>query len=226
MPAPADRRAAAPATSPVPGDGGDPHLSALPVARARMGWLLLVGGAVGLLASFVLSVERYRLALDPTGYTPSCSLNPVISCGTVMAQEQAAILGFPNPFLGVAAFPVPVTLGAVLLSGTALPRWVWRGLQLGVTAAAVLVAWFVTQAYYAIHALCPYCMVVWAVVVPMFWVLTADNLDRGRIPVPAALHPLVRALVDYRLLVVLLSYALLAALAGVEFWAYWRTLLP
>ena len=196
---------------------------ASPLVPRSLGWLLAVGGAVGFLAAFVLTVERFKLALDPS-YVPSCSLNPVLSCGSVMAKPQAALFGFPNPMLGIAAFAVATTLGLLVVSRTPLPRWVWVGLQVGLTAGMVFVAWLVSQSLYSIGALCPYCMVVWAVVIPMFVSVTATNLERGVLPTPAGARSAVVALSDYRVLVVVLVYLVVVALAGVRFWDYWSTL--
>jgi hypothetical protein len=53
----------------------------------------------------VLAVERYALLADPA-YVPTCSLNPVLNCGSIMASSQAEAFGFPNPLLGVAGAPV------------------------------------------------------------------------------------------------------------------------
>ena len=58
-----------------------------------LGWLLLVGGLLGLAAAFVLAVEKYALLADPA-YVPTCSLNPVLSCGSVMSSLQAEVFGF------------------------------------------------------------------------------------------------------------------------------------
>ena len=207
-----------------PGGTGERHLSHLPVRPRARGLLLALGGAVGFLASMVLTVERFRLATEP-GYRPSCSVNPFISCQTVMESAQAALFGFPNPLLGIGAFAVSGTLGVLLLSGTALPRRVERGYLLGITLGAVFVAWLVVQALFSIHALCPYCTVVWAVVVPTFWVSLADGLDRGLLPVPRALRGAARAVVDFRVLLVVLTLAAIAAAVGVQFWSYWVTLL-
>ncbi|PPK98722.1 putative membrane protein [Kineococcus xinjiangensis] len=209
----------------MPTTDPEQHLSDLPVPPRRLGLLLALAGALGLAAALVLSVERYRLLLDPA-HVPSCSLNPVLACGAVMTQPQAAVLGFPNPFLGLMAFPVPLTLGVLLLAGTPLPRWVRLGFWVGTAAATAFTAWLVVQSVFVIRALCPYCMLVWAVMVPLFWISTADALDRGVLPVPAALRPLARTLVDYRLLLVALTCAALLGVVGVEFWSYWRTLLP
>ena len=200
------------------------HLSALPVSPRIRGLLLVLGGVLGFVAAFTLTVERIRLLQDPA-YVPSCSFNPVLSCGSVMQTHQAAVFGFPNPLLGIAAFAVSVTLGVLVLSRTALPRWVERGYLLGITLGTVFVGWLVVQSLYSIHALCPYCMVVWAVVIPTFWTHLADGLDRGLVPVPAALRGAARTVVDYRGLLVVLSYAAVLAMVATKFWSYWSTLL-
>ncbi|MEZ0164722.1 vitamin K epoxide reductase family protein [Kineococcus sp. LSe6-4] len=200
------------------------HLSALPVSPRGRGLLLLLGGVLGFVAAFTLTVERIMLAEDPS-YVPSCSLNPVISCGSVMVTPQAALFGFPNPLIGIAAFAVSTFLGVLVLSRVALPRWVERAYLGGITLGAVFIGWLISQSLYSIHALCPYCMVVWAVVIPTFWVHLADALDRGLLPVPGGARAAARAVVDYRVLLIVLSYAAVLAMVAVKFWSYWSTLL-
>ena len=58
-------------------------LEARPLSDRALAWLLLVGGVVGFTAAFVLAVEKIALLTDPN-YTPSCSLNPVLSIGEQM----------------------------------------------------------------------------------------------------------------------------------------------
>ncbi|QHE72984.1 vitamin K epoxide reductase family protein [Rhodococcus sp. WAY2] len=165
-----------------PGPGGD----AAPFSRS-LPWLLLIGGLVGLAAAFVLTIEKFALAAD-SAYVPSCSLNPVLNCGSVMGTAQASVFGFPNSLLGIAGFAVVAATGAGLLAGARFARWYWLGLQVGVTAAVVFVHWLIVQSLYVIGALCPYCMAVWAVTVPIFWYVTLRNLHHGTLtrPVPAA----------------------------------------
>jgi uncharacterized membrane protein len=185
---------------------------------------LVVGGLVGLLASAVLLIERIRLA-DDGDYVPSCSINPIISCGSVMESAQAALLGFPNPLIGVAAFPVVVATGAALLAGGRLARWYWLGLQAGVSAALGLVAWLVFQSLYRIGALCPYCMVVWTVVIPLFWYVTLRNLAAGVLGQAAAASRATALAREWHAPAVLMAYLLVVFLIAVRFWSYWSTLL-
>ncbi|MDE0776535.1 MAG: vitamin K epoxide reductase family protein, partial [Nocardioides sp.] len=130
--------------------------------------MLLLGGAAGFAAAFVLVVEKIALIADPD-YVPSCSLNPVLSCGSIMETDQAELFGFPNPLIGVAAFAILMTTGAALLAGASLARWYWIALQVGAVLGLAFVGWLISQSLYVIGALCPYCMVVWAVVIPVFF---------------------------------------------------------
>ncbi|GAA3724133.1 vitamin K epoxide reductase family protein [Gordonia hankookensis] len=177
--------------------------------------VLLVAGALGLLAAFTLSVERYKLFLDPS-YRPSCSLNPVLSCGSVMVTDQAAFFGFPNPYIGIAAFAVVVVIGVQSVARIDLPRWFWAGLALGSAAGVVFIHYLIFQSLYRIHALCPYCMVVW-VITPIILIL-AIGRSLGDAPwarfIRSWLWPLL-----------IVWYAIVIVAIGVEFWDYWSTLI-
>ena len=70
-----------------------------PDASRRGGAVLVVGGLIGAVAAVVLLLEKLALLADP-GYVPSCSVDPVLSCGTVMRTAQASVFGFPNPLIG------------------------------------------------------------------------------------------------------------------------------
>lgn len=177
------------------------------------GWVLLVSALIGAVAAFTLLVEKIELLKDPN-YVPSCSMNPVLSCGSIMNTEQAEVLGFPNPIMGVFGFAVVLTLGAVLVWGIRLPTGIWVGLQMGATAGFVFVHWLIYQSLYVIGALCPYCMVVWVVTIVVFAATTAHWLKpAGRFTGYAP------TLTVFWLLVI-------TALIGYRFWDYWQTLLP
>ncbi|MBJ7452670.1 MAG: vitamin K epoxide reductase family protein [Blastococcus sp.] len=195
-----------------------------PRRRAGRGlavWLL-AGGLLGFVAAFVLAVEKYALIADPD-YVPTCSLNPVLSCGSIMASEQAEAFGFPNPLLGVAGFPVVAATGAVLLAGGRVAEWFWAALQAGVTAGVVFVHWLMFASLYRIEALCPYCMVVWAVTIPLFTAVTLRNLTAWAPRLPAGGNAAV-ATVRARHSVLLTAWALVVVAAITQrFWLYWST---
>ncbi|GLI00802.1 vitamin K epoxide reductase family protein [Phytohabitans aurantiacus] len=185
-----------------------------------IGGVLAAGGLLGGAAAFVLTVEKIALLRDP-GYTPSCSINPILSCGSVMNTPQAEVFGFPNPLIGVALFPLVVATGVAVLGGVRLPRWWWLGLQAGTVFGVVLVHWLFAQSLYRIGALCPYCMVVWVVTIVLFSYVTLYNLDRGHLPAPRSLRSAAR----FHTAIPLGWLLILTVLIGERFWDYWRTLL-
>lgn len=200
----------APATEPLVETGVPPRL------RTIVAWVLVVGGLIGTIAALVLTVEKMALLEDPF-YQPSCSIDTTLSCGSVMQSDQAAAFGFPNPLIGLAAFPVVATVGVALLAGARLPRWFWLGLQAGTLFGVGFVHWLIAQSLYNIGALCPYCVVVWAVTIPIFWYTTVHNLAAGHLP---GCSTLVR-----RHLTPLLFWLLLIVILIVQrFWSYWSGL--
>jgi uncharacterized membrane protein len=200
-------------------DAPDEHQLAGGAGRG-LSTLLAIAGAVGFVAAFVLAVERIALLEDPD-YVPTCSFNPILSCGSVMQTWQAEAFGFPNPLIGIAAFAVVTTVGVVLLTGASLPRWFWLGLDAGALFGVVFVHWLIVQSLYSIGALCPYCMVVWVVTIPIFWYVTVHNLQAGHLPAPTSLR---RFLVRNRGLVLAAWYLVVAGPVLVRFWAYWASL--
>jgi uncharacterized membrane protein len=210
-------------TDPTTGVETEAPAPVRPFARL-LPWLLLIGGATGLAAAFTLAVEKIALLKDPD-YVPSCSINPVLSCGSVMSTPQAEVFGFPNPLLGVIGFTAVMGAGAALLAGTVQRRWFWLGLQAGTTFGVIFVHWLIYQSLYVIGALCPYCMVVWAVTVPLFWYVTLHNLHHRHLPLSAPLQRAVRALTELHTVPLTLWFLTVLTLIGARFWSYWSTLL-
>ncbi len=179
--------------------------------------LMVAGGALGLLAAFQLTLEKVRVLADPD-YVPGCDLNPVLSCGSVIVTPQAEVFGFPNPVLGLIGFTVVITLGVLMVARVSLPRWVWVGLNVGALAGFAFVQWLVWQSLYSIGSLCPWCMVVWAVTVPIFVWVTASNLAAGRLGVQGAV---VDAVVSLRGLILAAWFVILAGLIFVRWQDFW-----
>ncbi|WP_189115800.1 vitamin K epoxide reductase family protein [Pilimelia terevasa] len=186
-----------------------------------IGGVLAVGGLLGALAAFLLTVERIALLKDPA-HVPSCSLNPVLSCGPVLATGQAEVFGFANPLIGLATFPVVAATGAAVLARVRLPRWWWLALQTGTVCGLVFVHWLFFQSLYRIGALCLHCMVVWVAVVVLFAYTTLYNMQYRHLPAP---RPVTGALLRVHSVVPTAWLLALAALIGIRFWSYWSTLL-
>jgi uncharacterized membrane protein len=189
----------------------------VPVRTASVVWIL-IAGVVGLAAALTLTVEKIELLINPD-YVPSCSINPVLSCGSVMITPQASAFGFPNPLIGIVAFTVVVVTGVLALAKVTLPRWYWAGLAAGTLLGAAFVHWLIFQSLYRIGALCPYCMAVWAVTIPLLVVVSSIALR------PASGNAVARVLYTWRWSLVALWFTTLILLILVRFWDYWSTLI-
>lgn len=172
--------------APSPAAGSAPQGNALPAAvrDKPFAWLLLATGIIGWLASGALVLEKLQVLQDPNHVT-ACDVNPWVSCGTVMKTWQSSLFGFPNMFIGIVAFAVIITTAMGILAGARFSRGYWLGLQTGVTLGFAFVVWLWSQALYVINVLCPFCMVVWAVMIPMFVWVTIRNVTHGVIKAPA-----------------------------------------
>lgn len=186
-------------------------------------WILVIGGLIGFIAASVLMLERIEIYKVPD-YSPTCDLSPLISCGSVMRTWQAALLGFPNPLIGIASFPIVVTVGMALLAGAKFKRWFWLGLQLGTTLGMLFVMWLFSQSVYVIGALCPYCMIVWSVTIPIFLYTTLYNLRTRVISTPRSLKKAVAFAQRHHGDILLLWFlAIIVAILN-HFWYYWSSL--
>ncbi|WP_395307225.1 vitamin K epoxide reductase family protein [Mycobacterium sp. AMU20-3851] len=179
---------------------------------------VLIAGVLGLAAAATLTVEKIEILIDPS-YIPSCSLNPVLSCGSVMTTPQASVFGFPNSLIGIVGFTVVLVTGVLAVARVSLPRWYWAGLAIGTGLGTVFVHWLIFQSLYRIGALCPYCMVVWAVTIPLL-VITASIALRADTATGVA-----GALYQWRWSLVALWFTAVLLMILVRFWNYWSTLL-
>jgi uncharacterized membrane protein len=188
---------------------------------AASAWWVLIAGVIGLAASMTLTVEKIDLLLNPS-YVPTCNINPVVSCGSVMVTPQASVLGFPNPLLGLVGFTVVTITGVLAVAKVPLPQWYWAGLTVGLLIGAAFVHWLIFQSLYRIGALCPYCMVVWVVTVSLLVVVASITLRpalQRRESGPASV------VYQWRWSIATLWFTGVFLLIMVRFWDYWSTLL-
>lgn len=205
---------------PVPGERTSaqprPIVIEEPGSRAAA-WTMILAGALGTVMAALLLMEKIAVIQDPT-HVPVCSINPVLSCGSVITTWQASIIGdIPNPVLGLVGFPLVIGAGAATLAGARLARWYWYALLAGVLTGVVLIHWLAWQSLYVIGALCPYCMLVWLATM-IILAATLTQLARLRL-IPARVGALAPSGLVYWV-------GLIVVLAVLRFWDYWSTLIP
>lgn len=186
-------------------------------------WLLLVGGLIVMVASLLLTIEVFNRLKNPQ-FIPICDLNPIFSCSSVADSSQSHAFGFPNYFIGIAAYASVATVGAAMLAGATYKRWFWRLFQLGVTFAIVFTTWLQFQALYRIGALCLFCMILWLFTIPIFWYTTLYNLRRGHLSTPTRLRAVLSFAQRHHADVLISWYLIIILLILKRFWYYWSSL--
>ena len=151
---------------------------------ARRPWILavflIVAGALGWWAAFSLTIDKIELLKNPD-FIPDCNFSAFIQCGKNLDSWQGSVFGFPNPLIGLGGFVAPIAVGVALLAGAHFARWFWALFNLGIAGALAFVIWLISQSIYApeLHVLCPWCVLVWSVTIPLFWSVTIRNLKAG-----------------------------------------------
>lgn len=139
---------------------------------------LIMAGLVGLTAAFALTLEKIHKLLFPEE-AASCDYSVIVQCGKNLASWQGSLLGFPNPFIGLMAWSVVITIGVSIFAGARYANWFWQVLNIGVAGALAFVIWLFSQSVFVLGTLCPWCMVTWFATIPLFWVVTFWNMKNG-----------------------------------------------
>ena len=191
----------------------------------RFGWLLVALGSVGLFASMMLSYEKYSIAVDPT-HIPSCSINPILDCGTVLASgTDSLILNIPNAFFGIAAFSALITVGVTMLAGAKLKDWFLKIFYGGILAGLMTTLFFIGQSYYDIGSICIYCMTTWLVIFPLFTYSTIYLVEQKILHVPKFMKKAWPMITNNHLGVVVVMYLIVFGLALFRFRDYFETVI-
>ncbi len=175
--------------------------------------VLIVTGAVGWYAAFALTLDKIAILKNPQADL-DCNFSVLVQCGKNLESWQGAILGFPNPLIGLGGFVAPIAVGVALLAGASFARWFWIAFNVGVLGAFAFILWLAYQSIFNLGTLCPWCMLTWSMVIPMFWTLTLFNARAGRFG--AGLRPLGERLYSWVPVITVVGYIIIAAVAQVR----------
>jgi uncharacterized membrane protein len=140
-------------------------------------FLILTGG-LGWWAAFALTLDKFALLANPDAVL-DCNFSVLVQCGANLNSWQGEVFGFPNPLIGLGGFVAPIAVGVALLAGARFAGWFWIAFNVGVAGALAFVIWLIGQSIYVLGTLCPWCMLVWIVTIPLFWVVTLRNAREG-----------------------------------------------
>lgn len=151
-------------------DGGAPR---------ELSWLMTIAGVLGVFASLMLIMSEKAKLSNPNAVL-LCDINPLVGCGKWIGTWQNEVFfGVSNSVLGLAFFAGITALGLVLLTNGVFGIWLWRALTVGVTAGIAWVLWFAYQSFFVEGSLCPYCVLTWFVMIPLFVHVLARTLQAG-----------------------------------------------
>ena len=177
-------------------------------------------GVLGWWAAFSLTLDKFAVLADPNADL-DCNLSVLVQCGANLDSPQGSAFGFPNPLLGLGGFVAPIAVGVGLLAGARFANWFWALFNLGVAGALAFVVWLIAQSIFVLGTLCPWCMLVWLVTIPLFWVVTLRNAAEGVFG--DGMRRAGRAVLPWVVPITVLCYLVVALLAQVQL-DVWRSL--
>lgn len=141
--------------------------------------LWIVFGVLGAFVSFLLYLE-YIGQLTGKDAIISCAWGVIITCGPNLLSPAGNLLGFTNALIGIVMFGGPVYAGiSALAAPGGMRAWYWRVFGVFVLAGFALVHMFAWRSVFEFGSLCPWCMVVWLVTIPLFWTTLGWSLREG-----------------------------------------------
>lgn len=185
---------------------------------------LLASGVVGLLASFILTLDKIKLLENPN-FVPKCSLSPIVTCISAMTSAQATTLGVPNSMVGIILYTALIVVGASMLVGVAYSKRISQIIIFVALGGFLFTNYLILQSVLVLHVICPWCSTVW-ITSPLILLCTVKIYAQRSSGKYTPKSNRIMALVIKNIsLLILLWYACLFFLVAFIFREYWATLL-
>ena len=140
-------------------------------------WIVL--SLVAWTVSFLLYLE-YVGQLTDAEPAISCDISPLVTCGPNLLSPAGNLLGFSNSILGIVLFlgPIYAAIGALASPG-GMRVWYWRVFAVFVLGGYMFVHVLAWRSVFEFGSLCPWCMLVWLMTIPLFWSVLSWTLRAG-----------------------------------------------
>lgn len=172
----------------------------------------LLFAAIGWFASWELATEYVKKLKNPE-YVTNCEFSLIVTCSPNMESWQGSVFGFSNTFLGLTMFVAPIALAVALFAGARFRPWFWWLYLAGLTFGFGFIFWLSWQSVFVIGTLCPWCMVVWAVMILLFWTGIAYTTKNQLLGVNT--KKIGQFFSNWSWVLIILSYALIATYAQI-----------
>jgi uncharacterized membrane protein len=177
--------------------------------------VLIVASVLGWYAAFQLTIDKFAILANDKADL-NCNISFIVQCGKNLDSWQGSLFGFPNPILGLTGWMAPLVVAAALLAGAKFHRWFWIVFNLGIAGAMLLVLFLISQSILVLGTLCVWCMLTWAVTIPVFWLVTLRNFSTGVFPVPPRARSFFAAAYTWVPAITIVCYLAIAVLAQVR----------
>lgn len=153
------------------------HTAGRPGRGVAIFWI--VAGMLGWVVSFLLYHE-YIGQLTGGDALITCDISPIVTCGPNLLSPGGNLLGFSNSIIGIVLFLGPVFAGvSALASRGGMRDGYWRVYAVFVAGAFVFVHVLAYRSVFEYGSLCPWCMVIWIVTIPLFWTVAGWTMRAG-----------------------------------------------
>jgi uncharacterized membrane protein len=197
-------------TDPV--TASEPAFATFRPSRAMAIWWI-VAGVAGWVVSFLLYRE-YIGQLSGGDALISRNISPIVTCGPNLLSPGGNLLGFSNSIIGMVLFTGPIFAA---VAGFAAPGglrpWFWRTFAVFVTGAFLLVHFFAYRSVFEYSSLCPWCMIIWLVTIPLFFTVLGWTLRAGVWGMRGAAQRVGAAILSWLPLIVIADYLVIAVAA-------------
>ena len=145
--------------------------------NVKKAWLVAsVGSAVGLVASFIQTIERISYADQPLKAL-TCDINSVFSCSSVFDGWQSSFFGFSNSIMSLAFFAVVFGVSISGVTGSLINKYLRYVMHFFSVFFLAFGAWYLYQTVYAIGALCIFCIFIYTGVILLNWAFLRININ-------------------------------------------------
>lgn len=169
---------------------------------------LAILSLIGTIASALLWRTGVHHAASGGSEQLACDVNPLIGCSSSLGAPESHLFGIPNAALGAVAFAGLTGIALTLVGRRRLPAALWGLIGAGCVGGLAWIVWFLDLSLTVFRTLCPYCLVVWTVTIPIAVLVGAHLLRVAR---PGSPEGWRRILLQARWLVVVVLYAAVVA---------------
>lgn len=185
---------------------------------------LVILASLGLIASLTLGHETLQVLKNPD-YSPACDVNPIISCGTVMASAQAEIFGIPNPVFGIIGFTALLTFSVMFLMGVNIPKKLWLMVGAVGLGGVAFAHYLFIVSMFVIGSICPWCSMLWVTSIAIFWLILTHTAASGVFDWNKTSTAMAKWWVRYATPCLIVWYLILIVIIFIRFNDYWLSLI-